>query len=127
MSHPGKVSWLIAVSALALVLVCGQAPATETGIYQAPDLSRFLLIGEEDGDGDGDGVNETHILHYKDVAGDQAFSMTTKGRLWAWSLQSSADAADPDRNFVIRDSDCDGIFDERYGLDEAFHVPDCLR
>jgi hypothetical protein len=28
---------------------------------------------------------------------------------------------------VIRDSNCDGTFDERYGLDEQFHVPDCLK
>ena len=32
-----------------------------------------------------------------------------------------------DNNYVIRDSNCDGVFDGRYGLAEDFHVPDCLR
>ena len=84
---------------------------------------------EEDGDGDGDGVKETHILRYRNVAGDGVFSMTTKDRLWAWSLEShsSGGEAAPDRSYVIRDSDCDGTFDERYSLEEQFHVPDCLK
>jgi hypothetical protein len=28
---------------------------------------------------------------------------------------------------VIRDSNCDGSFDEVYGLDDEFHVPDCVK
>ena len=120
-----------AVLALALLLTmtAGQLPAREAGDYPAPDMSKFLLVSEEDGDGDGDGIKETHIRHYKNVAGDKAFSMTTEYRLWAWSVESRAGSgeADLDRNFVIRDSDCDGTFDERYGLDEQFHVPDCLK
>jgi len=129
MSRRGKGIGLILVPVLASVVMGGQAPATEMGHYQAPDLSTFLLIGEDDGDGDGDGVNETHIRHYKNPAGDKVFSMTTKGRLWAWSLESGSGpgSADPTRNYVIRDSDCDGTFDEVYGLDDEFHVPDCLR
>ncbi|MCP5299719.1 MAG: hypothetical protein H6954_08420 [Chromatiaceae bacterium] len=95
--------------------------------YPPPDISRFILTGEEDGDGDGDGINETHIRHYRDIPGDRVFSMTTNNHLWAWSLQSSASGTmDPKHNFVIRDSDCDGTFDEKYGLDEQFHVPECV-
>ena len=127
MNRSGKRKLLITVPALVLVLTGTHAFGMESGIYEAPDISKFLLVREDDGDGDGDGVNETHIRRYKNVAGDSVFSMTTKGRLWAWSLESSAGAADSDRNYVIRDSDCDGAFDERYGLDEEFHVPDCLK
>jgi hypothetical protein len=103
------------------------AVASETGTYEPPDLRNFLLIGEQDGDGDGDGVKETHILRYQSSAGDRIFSMTTGGRLWAWSLDSQGrvEDADPRRDYVIRDSDCDGTFDERYRLDEEFEVPEC--
>jgi hypothetical protein len=113
---------------LSLVLGGGRALAVQTGIYQAPDMTKFLLISEEDGDGDGDGVKETHILRYRNLAGDSIFSMTTRGRLWAWSLESVDGPGGTDgRNYVIRDSDCDGTYEEKYGLDEQFHVPDCLK
>jgi hypothetical protein len=85
-------------------------------------------MGQEDGDGDGDGVKETRILRYGGISGDSVFSMTTKGRLWAWSMESpAAEAWDVRGNYVIRDSDCDGAFDERYSLTEEFQVPDCLK
>jgi len=100
----------------------------ETGVYEPPEMSKFLLISEEDGDGDGDGVKETHVLRYRNLGGDSIFSMTTKGRLWAWSLESVGNpAVSGPGNYVIRDSDCDQVFDERYRLDEEFHVPDCLK
>jgi hypothetical protein len=129
MKDKEKRNLLIAALTLVLAVMGTQVHAMETGAYQAPDIGKFLLIGEEDGDGDGDGVKETHILRYRNVAGDGVFSMTTKDRLWAWSLEShsSGGEAAPERNYVIRDSDCDGTFDERYRLDEQFHVPDCLK
>jgi hypothetical protein len=121
----------IGAAAIATVLASGQVLAFETGYFSSPDMSEFLLVSEEDGDGDGDGdgINETRIRHYRNVAGDKVFSMTTKDRLWAWSVESRASSGEVnlDRNYVIRDSDCDGLFDERYSLDEQFHVPDCLK
>jgi hypothetical protein len=130
LKHASSMPGVVLLSAVfPLALGAGQALAMATGAYQAPDISQFLLLSEEDGDGDGDGVKETHILRYRNLAGDRVFSMTTKGRLWAWSLESHAGAggADQERNYVIRDSDCDGVFDERYRLDEQFHVPACLK
>jgi hypothetical protein len=129
MNFTRKAVLLSAVPALVLAVLGEPVHAMEPGVYPAPDLSKFLRVSEEDGDGDGDGVNETHILHYRNVAGDSAFSMTTKDRLWAWSMESHGGPgqADPQRNYVIRDSNCDGTFDERYSLDEQFHVPDCLK
>ena len=132
----GKPSWAKASLPIALLALVGTAlakpvHAVEKGDYQAPDLGDFLLVGAEDGDGDGHGVEETRIRRYRNRAGDSVFSMTTKDRLWAWSLESHGGAGeadpDPDRNYVIRDSDCDGTFDERYSLDDQFHVPDCLK
>jgi hypothetical protein len=122
----GLVRW---ATAWALAAAGGSALAMESGEYPPPDIRQFLLIAEQDGDGDGDGVEETHIRRYMSSAGDRVFSMTTGGRLWAWSLDAhgSAGAADPARDYVIRDSDCDGTFDERYRLDEEFEVPACLK
>lgn len=121
----------IVMAALVLLLAtaAGRLPAGEAGNFEAPDMNKFIVVSEEQGDGDGDGVRETRIVHYKNVDGDKAFSMTTKDRLWAWSVESRASSGEVnlDRNFVIRDSDCDGTFDERYSLDEQFHVPDCLK
>jgi len=118
----------LATMALYLALCNTDAAAIETGIYQPPDLSRFLLISGEDADGDGDGIKETHVVHYQDIAGDKIFSMTTKDKLWAWSMETPGEEnAESSWNYVIRDSDCDGVFDEKYQLDEEFQVPDCLK
>jgi hypothetical protein len=65
-------------------------------------------------------------MQYVNTSADSLFSMTTKGHTWAWSLDTHDSDSGPS-NYVIRDSDCDGSFDEVYGLDEEFHVPDCLK
>lgn len=111
---------------LALAFMSTPAAAVDKGDFKAPMMDGFALTSEEDGDGDGDGVNETHIRHFGNMKGDRIFSMTTKGKLWAWSRESH-DGGESDNNYVIRDSDCDGLFDERYGLDEEFHLPDCVK
>ena len=96
-------------------------------MYFKPELKDFALHNEYDDDGDGDGVNETHVRRYISCKGDTAFSMTTSDRLWAWSLDShGGDDTDIHKNYVIRDSNCDGVFDERYSLNAEFHVPACL-
>ena len=84
------------------------------------------MHAEREADGDGDGVKETHIQQYLNQKGDSVVSMSSKGRVWAWSLNSRNDEYAL-RNFVIRDSDCDGVFDEVYSLDDEFHVPDCVK
>jgi len=116
------------VVATVVALGAGPVAAMAATVYQPPDLGRFLLINTEDADGDGDGIEETHILHYQGVAGDKVFSMTTNDRIWAWSLKTPGqERAGSGWNYVIRDSDCDGVFDEKHELDEEFHVPDCVK
>jgi hypothetical protein len=107
------------------ILCCGPQLAA-AGQFTPPDLAGYTQHDEREADGDGDGVKETHIVQYMDAQGDSIVSMTTKGQLWAWSLETRDSDASV-RNYVIRDSDCDGIFDEVYGLDDKFHVPDCLK
>jgi len=114
---------------LIVVLLLSAAPsiAVETGLFTAPEMEGFVKIQELDGDGNDDGVKETRIRRFRNVNGDRMFTMTAKDQLWAWSV----DAVDDDdsqinRNYVLRDSDCDGRFDERYRLDEGFNLPACL-
>ena len=110
-------------------LVASSQPlfAAVKGVFQAPSIDTFILHGESDGDGDGDGVNETHIRRYLNKAGDSVFSMASGEKLWAWSLNTNGrDATDLTKDPVIPDSNCDAIFDEKYRLDEEFHVPECI-
>lgn len=116
-------------SITAIVLACAfampSALATPTK-YDPPKLDGYNLHAERDADGDGDGTKETHIKQYFNTSGDSIVSMTTKERIWVWSM----DKRDNDsaiKNYVIRDSNCDGVFNEVYSLDEEFHVPDCLK
>ena len=100
----------------------------ESGMFFKPPLEDFVLYNESEGDGDGDGVNETHIRRYINQQGDTAFSMTTGAHLWAWSLATrNGDTNDIHSNYVIRDSNCDGVFDERYSLDAEFRIPACIK
>jgi hypothetical protein len=106
-----------------LVFLSGQVMAKD---FEPPKLDGFNLHDERDADGDDDGVNETHIKQHFDTKGDSIVSMTTKGRVWAWSLETRNSSTD-NNNYVIRDSNCDGLFDEVYSLDQEFHIPDCLK
>ena len=110
---------------LAIVTVSLFSPLY-AGQFTPPDLAGFTLHDEREADGDGDGVNETHVRQYVSTSGDSLFSLTTGGRLWAWSLDTLDDESGP-KNYVIRDSDCDGVFDEVYSLDAEFHIPDCMK
>ena len=108
------------------VLLTGMLPVAQAAQFTPPDLEGFNQHDERDADGDGDGKNETRLGQYLNSNGDSIVSFTSNGRLWAWSLDTRDDESGP-RNYVIRDSNCDGSFDEVYGLDDEFHVPDCTR
>ena len=118
-------------SRAAITLVCiftlssvaGYATAEQ---FEPPNLEGFKLHNERDADGDGDGKNETQIKQYLNTSGDSLASMSTKGIVWAWTLNTRANDLGSS-NYVIRDSNCDGVYDEVYGLDEEFHVPECLK
>ena len=116
-------------SCKAIILACflalssGQVMATN---FEPPKLDGFNLHAERDADGDEDGVNETHIKQYFNTSGDSIVSMSIKEKVWAWSM-STRNNESGNNNYVIRDSNCDGQFDEVYGLDDKFYVPDCLK
>ena len=113
----------VKILACFLVLSSSQAMAKN---FDPPKLDGFNLHAERDADGDGNGVKETHIKQYFNTSGDSIVSMTTKERIWAWSIDKrNNDSAI--KNYVIRDSDCDGVYDEVYSLEQDFHVPDCVK
>lgn len=116
----------ILILTLAWVAIPQHALAASPSSFTPPDLEGFNLHGENDADGDGDNINETHIRHYLNSNGDSLVSMSINGVVWAWSLDTRDDES-PVHNYVIRDSNCDGVFDEVYSLDDEFHIPDCLK
>jgi len=106
--------------------LAGMLRVALAGQFTPPDLEGFKQHDERGADGDGDGKNETQITQYLNSDGDSIVSFTSNERVWGWSIDTRKDESGP-RNYVIRDSNCDGIFDEVYGLDDEFHVPGCVK
>jgi hypothetical protein len=109
-----------------LVSLTGMLRVAQATTFTPPALEGFNLHDERDADGDGDGKNETRLGQYLNADGDSIVSFTINEQVWAWSLDTR-DSEIGSENYVIRDSDCDGVFDEVYGLDDEFHVPDCVK
>ena len=118
-----KISRLV-VLVFSYLGFCIDVMALETGKYPVPNMEGFVKIQEYLADGDEDGRKETTVRRFKNLEGQRMFSMTTKDQVWAWSRDSGGNELE--QNYVLRDSNCDGTFDERYSLDEEFKVPDCL-
>jgi hypothetical protein len=114
------------LTVILIVSLTGMLQMAQAAQFTPPDLEGFKLHDERDADGDDDGNNETRLGQYLNSNGDSVVSFTSNKRVWAWSLDTRDDEAGP-RNYVIRDSNCDGIYDEVYGLDDEFHVPDCVK
>lgn len=123
--HP-RHAGLMAALCIGLALMLLATQTAMAGDFQPPGLDGFNMHSERDADGDGDGVNETRIKQYLNQEGDSLVSMSSKGRLWAWSLNTNNNDSAV-QNYVIRDSDCNGTFDEVYSLDDDFHVPECVK
>lgn len=118
---------LQATMTLAAILFLTATPQhAVAGEFKPPSLEGYNLHDERDADGDGDDINETHIRQYLNTAGDSIVSMSSGERIWAWSLDKR-NSETGESNYVIRDSDCDGQFDELFGLNDEFHVPTCVK
>jgi hypothetical protein len=126
--RPRRASLFLALLLIADIIgVVGPTGMAQASQFHPPKLDGYSLTGEQDTDGDGDGVKETHVQQFLNAAGDSIFSMTTNGHLWAWSLETKGEATSGPQNYVIRDSDCDGVFDEVYSLDDKYYLPDCVK
>jgi hypothetical protein len=124
----GRLSQSLVLLMLGGILGVGGALGTANATqFNPPNLDGYSLSDEHDADGDGDGVKETHVQQYFNSNGDSIYSMTTNGHLWAWSLETKGESTSGLMNYVIRDSDCDGVFDEVYSLDDRYYLPDCVK
>lgn len=124
--HYLRLLTTLVLPATCLTVLLLQTGAASAKQYAAPALDGYKLQHEREMDGDGDGVNETSVKKHLNQSGDSIVSMTTKDRLWAWSLNTHGNDSGI-HNYVIRDSNCDGVFDEVYSLDDEFHIPACLK
>jgi hypothetical protein len=126
--QPGRVALTLALTLFIVIIGVGGATAPASASqFNPPKLDGYSLANEHDADGDGDGVKETHVQQYYNAAGDSIYSMTTNGHLWAWSLETKGESTSGPHNYVIRDSNCDGVFDEVYSLEDKYYLPDCVK
>ena len=123
--------WRIVSMLLPLCFLAVMQPgnAMEKGEYPAPALDKFQPAGESEADVDADGVNDSLIRRYTSEAGESVFSLSTGDRLWAWSIAvpDAGGQLDQTQSYLIRDSNCDGVFDQKYATDEDFELPACLK
>ena len=105
------------------------AKAKEMGQYQPPSLDGYRLsqVKMVDMSKPEDGVNETTYEIYKKGNESLVGRFLTNRKVWAWAVYHNLkDIHDSARNYVFVDSQCKGVFDERYGPDEEFYLPDCI-
>jgi hypothetical protein len=78
-------------------------------------------------DVDENGSKETMLFRYE-CQKKVIIRFTTKGKTWAWAiLLNREDKADEINNYVVYDSNGDGIFNRKYGGSENFNLPDYLK
>lgn len=119
---------LISVSGLFFILfACELAHAMETGTFAPPSLEGYAFIDEKllDKDEIKDGIKETRLEKYQNGSGWKIGKYIADGKAWAWAVAPNRkDVCRYPDNYVIRDSDGDGIFDERYRYcGEDFWLP----
>ncbi len=124
-----RVLLLVALLTLGM---SGSALAKENGEYAVPSLKGFALVRTFTADTDEtqDGTEESVVSVYRNDFGDQIGSISTNGYIWLWSRRDrnyEQNRQDTNLNFSIRDTDCSGVFRERYASGEHFFLPQCLR
>lgn len=106
------------------------AIAAETGRYSPPSLDGYKLdrVKHIDKDQKRDGNAETLVeIFAKD--GKYILRYTTRGKQWAWGVIGNVEGGPDDavNNFALRDSNGDGLYDERYVGEEEFFLPAWIR
>lgn len=119
----------IAGTTLAVILLLTSASglAFEMGVFEPPSLDGYSLVEEKllDKDEVKDGIKETRLEKYQSRSGEKIGKYVTGGKNWAWAVAPNRkDVCHYPDNYVIRDSDGDGVFDERYRFcGEEFWLP----
>lgn len=119
----------IAGTTLAVILLLTSASglAFEMGVFEPPSLDGYSLVEEKllDKDEVKDGTKETRLEKYQSRSGEKIGKYVTGGKNWAWAVAPNRkDVCHYPDNYVIRDSDGDGVFDEQYRFcGEEFWLP----
>ena len=103
--------------------------AVEKGRYAKPSLDGYVLERTKmlDKSPAPDGENETLVeIYVRD--GRYILRYLYDGREWAFGIIGNVQGgpADERNNFAVRDSDGDGLYDERYVGEEEFFLPEWL-
>jgi hypothetical protein len=101
----------------------------EKNFFQSPNLKDYQLSKEWD---DNSVWNkDTHVKMYRNENGDRVYGFLTNNQVWGWRVVLSnvkETGHDLTKNYKIRDSNCNGTFDEKYSIEEAWPgSPACAR
>jgi len=114
-----------------IFLLASIAPlsAMEKGVFKPPSLEGYTLVQTKQLDKDKvkDGIKETTLEIYGNAIGQYIGKYTCNGIIWEWGVKANNNNDDTINNYILRDSDGDGIFDERYGGNETTYVPDWVK
>lgn len=105
-------------------------PACLTGAHVPPGLEGYKFTQEFKADGDNNGTEETTGYAYQDDDGNVRYVLVAGNQVWAWTQQSKdfpADKDDLEKNYTLRDANCDGGFDQRLSPTDKVVLPDCLK
>jgi hypothetical protein len=101
----------------------------ENKIFQPPDLNDYQLSKEWDDNSVW--IKDTHVMKYTNRKGDKIYRYSTNKHVWGWTVvlsNAKETGHDLTKNYKIRDSKCNGKFDEKYSLEEAWPgSPACAR
>lgn len=104
--------------------------AGEKDNFYPPNLDGFWHYGDVFTDLDEDGVKESVVSFYKNSKNDKITKSVVDGKIWRWAEKSHKyphDKNDISKNYVIIDSDCNGVFDTKYDLETEYDFPACLK
>jgi len=122
-----KTKILLLLVAL-LVSIALQSHAMEKGIFQPPSLEGYTLVQTKQLDKDNNGSRETTLEIYAKGKTKLIGKYITDGKVWGWAIYNDLqNRDDPFKNFSIRDSNGDGIFNEKYTTTEEYPLPDYLK
>lgn len=120
-----KAMEFVAIASLAVAA----AQAKEVGVFQPPSLDGYTLVETKllDKSDPPDGVKETTGYKYQ-RGNDSIIGLNvTNGRLWAVVVINKVnDKHDAVSNFVLIDSRCRGVFDEKIDAATVYYMPDCV-
>jgi len=126
--NAGLVTLLGATLSLGLGMNANAKEVNPNG-WNVPSLEGYTKVREKWQDGDDDpntGVDGKETLY--EIFNKEGTGIITKystaKATFAWA--KAKNPFDPDA-YIIIDSDCDGVFEEKYNFNETFNMPGCAK